>query len=249
MVLKLILATAAAATATSSPIPSASATASPTLSGTPSPSPSPSPSVIGTPTAHGTLILWLLIAGIIVAGVVIIFGRNLLESGKGGPAASLIRSWIAISLVIGLLIFCAAALLGNNTSLQSSLFGGLIASTGAAIAFYFSSKGADQARADILNAAATIGQGVTKPSAFSQIAPSDGKINTPYSYRIIADGFPAPTYGVVSGELPAGLIIDTDGTLHGTPKAAGSSTFAVAAANSGGFLVSPDLTITIAPAS
>ena len=245
---KLILA-AATPTPTSSPIPSASVTVSPAPSGTPSLSPSPSPSVIGTPTAHGTLILWLLVAGIIVAGVVIIVGRNLLESGKGGPAASIIRSWIAISLVIGLLIFCAAALLGNDTPLQSSLFGGLIASTGAAIAFYFSSKGADQARADILSAAATIGQGVTKPSAFSQIAPPAGKVNTPYSYRIIADGFPAPTYGVVSGELPAGLILDTDGTMHGTPKTADSSTFAVAAANSGGFLVSPDLTVTIAPAS
>lgn len=207
--------------------------------------PTPSSTVPGTPAVHADLILWLVVAGVIAAGIVIIIGRNWLKSGQDGQAASLIRSWIAISLVIGLLIFCAATLFGTDTSLQSTLFGGLIASTGAAVAFYFSSKGADQARADILNAVTTLGQGGTKPSAFSRIAPPGGKVNAPYSYRIIADGSPAPTYWVVNGELPAGLTLDTDGTLHGKPTTAGPSTFAVAATNPAGLLVSSDLTVTI----
>jgi len=87
--------------------------------------------------------------------LVVILARSLIKSGQGGPADSVIRSWIAISLVIGLLIFCAATLLGTDTSLQSILFRGLIASTGAAIAFYFSSQAADKARSDILNAVVT----------------------------------------------------------------------------------------------
>lgn len=250
MLYQLILVIATTPAATSSPTPVPSGTPTLTPSGTPSPTPSGTPTPIGTPTTNATLILWLVVAGIIAAGIVIIIGRNLLKSGQDGPAASVIRSWIAISLVIGLLIFCAATLLGNNTSLQSTLFGGLIASTGAAIAFYFSSKGADQARADILNAAATLGQGGTKSSAFSAIAPPDGKVNVTYpTYRMIADGSPAPTYWVVKGQLPPGLTLDTDGTLHGKPTADGQFPFAVAATNPAGLLLSPDLMITISPAS
>ena len=243
MLFGLILAIAATPTPTSSLTPTPSGTPALTPSGTPSPT--PTPTLTGTPTINGALILWLVVAGIIAAGIVVIAGRYFLKNGQDGPTASVIRSWIAISLIIGLLIFCAAALLGNNTSLQSSLFGGLIASTGAAIAFYFSSKGADQARADILNAATKMGQGITKPSAFSRITPPDGKVDDQYSYRFIADGFPIPTYGKVSGELPDGLTLETDGTLHGKLKRADHFTFAIAAANSAGFLPSPDLTVTI----
>jgi hypothetical protein len=234
-----------AAAATPAPTPSLTSTLTSTPSATPAATSTPSPTVSSTPSAHADLILWLIVAGIIAAGIVIIVARNLLKNGQGGPAASVIRSWIAISLVIGLLIFCAVALLGTDTSLQSILFGGLIASTGAAIAFYFSSQGADKARADILNTVTSIGQGGVKPGVFSNIAPPDGKINASYNYHIIADGSPAPTYWVVNGKPPDGLTLDTDGTLHGVPTTQGSVTFAVAAINSAGLLRSPDVTVTI----
>jgi hypothetical protein len=209
------------------------------------PSPTPTPSPTGTPPDHAVLILWLIVGGVIVAGGVVIVGRLLLKQGQGGTAASLIRSWIAISLVIGLLMFCAASLLGNNSPLQSTLFGGLIASTGAAIAFYFSSQQANEARADILNAAASIGQAAIKPSTFSSPAPPDGKVDNAYSYRFIADGFPAPIYVITSGGLPPGLILNPDGTLAGQPATDGPFTFQVTAANSAGFIVSPDFTVRI----
>ena len=64
-----------------------------------------------------------------------------------------IRSWIAITLVIALIFFCAFAFSLNDSSLQSTLIGGLIASVGTAVAFYFSSKSSDKARQDIINAA------------------------------------------------------------------------------------------------
>jgi hypothetical protein len=62
------------------------------------------------------------------------------------------RSWLAIALVGGLLVFCAASFELDDTALRSNLLGGVIASAGAATAFYFASKSADQARRDILNA-------------------------------------------------------------------------------------------------
>ena len=245
MLLELILATAVTPSPTPSPTPIRTGTSASTVSSTPT----PTPSVTSTPPAHANLILWLVVGGIIAAGLVVILGRSLIKTGQDGPAASVIRSWIAISLVIGLLIFCAATLLGNDTSLQSILFGGLIASTGAAIAFYFSSQGADKARADILNAVTTIGQGATKPSAFSNITPPDGKMNVQYpTYQIIADGSPAPTYWVVSGKPPDGVTLDTDGTLHGMPTAVGEFIFAVAATNSAGLRRSPDLKVKISAA-
>lgn len=226
------------------PTPTPSVT--PTTSVTPTPTtPNPSPATTPTLTSHGTLILWLLVGGIIAAGIVIIIGRNLLKDGQGGQAASLIRSWIAISLVIGLLVFCITALLTTDSSLQNTLFGGLIASTAAAIAFYFSSKGADQARADILNAVTTIGKGNAKPSAFSKSSPPDAKVGDAYTYPFTADGSPAPTYWLVSGSLPPGLVLENDGTLQGKPTQAGSYSFAIAATNSAGLLPSPELTVTI----
>jgi hypothetical protein len=110
-----------------------------------------------------------LIAGfVILAGVVVALGRSRLEGtykarsssaqDQGSPSQAsgdrtFMRSWLAISLVGGLLIFSAVSFQLDDTTLRSSLLGGVIASAGAATAFYFASKSADQARQDILNAA------------------------------------------------------------------------------------------------
>jgi hypothetical protein len=101
---------------------------------------------------------------IILSGVVVIIGRYWLENkkatsrsvqGPGRPSDSdgtLVRSWIAIALVSGLLVFCAVTLSTGDAPLQNTLFGGLVTSVGAAAAFYFSTKSAEQARRDVLNA-------------------------------------------------------------------------------------------------
>ena len=66
--------------------------------------------------------------------------------------AGVVRSWIAISLVLGLVLFTAFAFAVDDASLRSTLIGGLTASVGSAVAFYFSSKSADKARQDLLSA-------------------------------------------------------------------------------------------------
>lgn len=94
------------------------------------------------------------------------------------PAACPWRSpphyWLALTLVIGLVLFCGVALFLNDTNLRSVLIGGLTASAGTAIAFYFSSKSADQARQDILKV--TFGtetvpdlEGCTREKALGQL--------------------------------------------------------------------------------
>jgi hypothetical protein len=109
-----------------------------------------------------------LIAGfVLLAGLVAAFGRTRLEGSfkarsgsapdngsmrQAPPDRTFMRSWLAIALVGGLLIFSAVSFQLDDTALRNSLLGGVIASTGAATAFYFASKSSDQARQDILNA-------------------------------------------------------------------------------------------------
>jgi hypothetical protein len=116
--------------------------------------------------------IFIVAAFILIAGVVVIVGRTWLEGDRvdrptetrpnGGPKQrrvpgansdkTLIRSWLAISLAGGLLIFAAISFWIDDTTLRSTLIGGLVANAGAAIAFYFASKSSDQARQDILAA-------------------------------------------------------------------------------------------------
>lgn len=87
---------------------------------------------------------------ILLIGLLVTFARSRVASGD--PNQSVVRSWIALALVAGLLLFCAVTFAINDPNLQNTIFGGLTASVGSAVAFYFSSKSADQARQDILNA-------------------------------------------------------------------------------------------------
>ncbi len=128
---------------------------------------------LGPAAAYVTL--GLIVGFILFGGLVIILGRSTLEgsftarakgpdeesSGAARPDRTFIRSWLAIVLVGGLLIFAAVSFQLDDTALRSSLTGGVIASAGAAAAFYFASKSSDQARQDILNAALAT---VTVPS-------------------------------------------------------------------------------------
>jgi hypothetical protein len=207
--------------------------------------------VLATTTLTNTqaiLLLCLVVAGMLAAGLVVILARTKVPAGADEQAVSVLRSWIAISLVFGLLVFCAAAFLIDAPALRSTLFGGLIASVGAAVAFYFSSKTADQARSDILQAAVTIAQGPSKPTLFTADSPPNGKEGAKYQpYRFAADGQPRPTYKPGTGALPKGMKIAPNGTLAGTPTEHGEFTFSVVATNASGSLDSGDIKLTIDP--
>ena len=103
---------------------------------------------------HAAFTMAILGAVILIAGVVILLGRLLLPSDQPQDA-SLVRSWLAMTLVLALLALSILTLTLDDQSLRSALVGALAANAGAAVAFYFSSKASDQARKDIL--AATFG--------------------------------------------------------------------------------------------
>lgn len=60
----------------------------------------------------------------------------------------------------------------------------------------------------------------------------DGKVNTPYpatSIAVSGGGYAPYTYAITSGNLPAGMMLASDGTLSGTPTEAGNFTIIVTA--------------------
>jgi Putative Ig domain len=190
------------------------------------------------------VLLAVMIGGSLVAGIIIVVARSR-QQAAGGESQSIVRSWLAITLVLGLLTTSAAAFELDDPQLRNTLLGGLVASVGAATAFYFSSKGADAARADILKATTVLAQGGVAPSAFSAYGPPTATVGTAYSYVFAADGSPPVGYTVGSGTLPAGLQLDPNGRLHGTPEAAGSATFTVVATNAFGSVTSPTVMLEV----
>ncbi len=60
----------------------------------------------------------------------------------------------------------------------------------------------------------------------------DGKVNTPYpttSIAVSGGGYAPYTYAITGGNLPAGMMLASDGTLSGTPGASGNFTIIVTA--------------------
>ena len=74
---------------------------------------------------------------------------------------------------------------------------------------------------------------------------SEGTVNTAYNQTLAADNNPT-SWSVTNGTLPNGLTLE-NGTISGTPTAAGTSTFTVKAENTAGS-DSKELTLTINPA-
>jgi hypothetical protein len=61
--------------------------------------------------------------------------------------------------------------------------------------------------------------------------PANGTVGQPYSSRFTVTGAPPPTVTLLSGDIPPGLTLGSDGKLTGTPTKAGSYTFTVKADN------------------
>ena len=51
--------------------------------------------------------------------------------------------------------------------------------------------------------------------------PSTAQQGTPYSFKYVATGAPRPAFSLTSGSLPDGIMLNTNGTLAGTPSTPG----------------------------
>jgi hypothetical protein len=68
--------------------------------------------------------------------------------------------------------------------------------------------------------------------------PATVMVDTPYTFTYAASGYPAPTFSVTSGTLPAGLSLSPAGSITGSPTTPGLSPMTVTASNG----VSPSAT-------
>src|ERR1022692_3007266 len=79
--------------------------------------------------------------------------------------------------------------------------------------------------------------------------PSSGTIGTPYSGSLSAmHGTPPYVFSVLSGTLPNGLSLSSNGQVSGTPTVAGSFQFSVTVRDSQSDSDSESFTVTISPA-
>ena len=159
----------------------------------------------------GWVLLLTIALLILLSGVVVMVGRYWMEIRKprgrtqssvepNTVDATVVRSWIAIALVGGLLVFCAAAFALKDETLRSALIGGLVANAGAAVAFYFSTKSADQARQDVLSAT----QGTTNVPNLQGMSVADAKKEMASSpLQLVLDDPNAPPSHTVHTQTPA----------------------------------------------
>ncbi|KGM16953.1 hypothetical protein N867_12785 [Actinotalea fermentans ATCC 43279 = JCM 9966 = DSM 3133] len=64
-------------------------------------------------------------------------------------------------------------------------------------------------------------------------------VGQPFTEQVTATGFPAPTFAVTAGALPAGLVLAADGTISGTPTTPGPWSAQITATNTEGSTASP----------
>src|SRR4051794_11629818 len=171
--------------------------------------------------SFGSMLVIVIVVGggVIASGFIIWLARRSL--GKRATSDSLVRSWLAVSLILGLLVFCAASFAIDDHNLRSTLIGGLVASSGAAVAFYFASKNADQARKDILDA--SFGT-VTVPDLTGKTVDEARLISAHTAFELQVDpSNPAPTDEVKEQRPLGGTSPPADGTsppADGTPPPA-----------------------------
>jgi hypothetical protein len=166
------------------------------------------PSGSPAPTTHlnngpGYTTLLLVIGVMVLASLFVVYGRRAFKNqAKDAIDTTIIRSWLAVTLVGGLLILVAASFFFDDTALRSALVGGVVASAGAAVAFYFASKDSDQVRRDILTAAL----GFSSPATTIAVNAGDGQNGATGAALAIepsvlvtdARGAPSPVSALVS---------------------------------------------------
>ena len=88
------------------------------------------------------------------------------------------------------------------------------------------------------------GAGVTAPTSISNASLPNATQGAPYNATLVSDGTAPITWTINSGALPAGLTLNSDGTITGTPTGTGTSNFVVKATNAAGN-VTKSLSITV----
>lgn len=146
----------------------------------------------------------LILGGLLLIGLLIVLWRN------GSPdkeSVSLVRGWIAIGLLFGLLLFCLLSFTMSDGGLRNTLIGGLTASVGAAIAFYYSSKSSEQARKDLKEVMDTVQVRENVPDLVGMTFAEAEKAMARTSLKLVPDpAAPPPDQVVLTQDPAAGMV-------------------------------------------
>jgi flagellar basal body-associated protein FliL len=108
---------------------------------------------------------WLWLALLAVVALMALSGSAVLwlrskspqSGGTSGTSQdadkSVMRAWLAVLLVSGLLLAAATSFFIDDSSLRSLLLGGVVSSAGTVVAFYFASAQSQQVQKNLLDAA------------------------------------------------------------------------------------------------
>ena len=92
---------------------------------------------------------------LVIIGVLAVLIQRFAIESKGPSDSSMTRPVLALILVGTMVILATASMSGGNAQTRNLLIGGVVSLSSAAMAFYFSSKGATEARRDLLQATAS----------------------------------------------------------------------------------------------
>lgn len=78
---------------------------------------------------------------------------------------------------------------------------------------------------------------------------ADGEQNVAYAELLEQSGFSDATWSLVGGSLPAGLALESDGIIEGTPTGSGTSSFTVRVTGDNGAFCDRELSLTVQPSA
>jgi len=123
---------------------------------------------------------------------------------------------------------------GNLPTGLTLYSGGTISGTPTTVGtFNFIIQASNSAGSDTKSLSISITTSTIAPTITTTTLP-DGKTDTAYSAQLEATGTTPISWALTSGNLPAGLILYSGGTISGTPTATGTFNFTVQATNSAG---------------
>ncbi len=218
----------------------------------------PSGAISGTPTTAGvymfsvtasaegfdpvTAIVSLDIAEeVVVVPPAIVFNNALLDAGKVGSAytATLSASgadditFTSDDLPAGLTLNTDGSISGTPTTAGTYLFNVTASATGAT-----------SAAASIAISIAEEDEVVLPVIAFDDVMLDDGEVGSAYTATLSATGATGITFA--SDDLPAGLTLNTDGSISGTPTTAGTYLFTVTASATGAISTEASVALVVA---
>lgn len=128
------------------------------------------------------------------------------QSGSAGPG--IVRAMLALVLVGGLVILAGASFTMDDVENRNLLIGGVIASASAAVAFYFASRGAQDARRDLLSATL----GATVPRLVG-LALEKAQATMSSSALVLQQPDGALATAIIKGQDPAAGTVVPRGTI------------------------------------